>query len=160
MLIAFADSHRHPFALEEMAAIIQREKAQVFAHAGDNYVDYQRLQKRAPIPGYGVRGNCDPLLLAGAPEEQVFDYEGYKYFLTHGHKYGVKYSTDNLLKKAKSIGAQVVIFGHSHMPLITVEEEILLVNPGSISYPRSGSSAGYARIYLEKGSIKAEIVKL
>ena len=28
------------------------------------------------------------------------------------------------------------MFGHTHRPVISVEDEILLINPGSISYPR------------------------
>ncbi len=28
------------------------------------------------------------------------------------------------------------MFGHTHRPVIQVEDEITLINPGSISYPR------------------------
>ena len=30
----------------------------------------------------------------------------------------------------------IVMFGHTHRPVIQVEDEITLINPGSISYPR------------------------
>jgi hypothetical protein len=33
-------------------------------------------------------------------------------------------------------GADIVMFGHTHRPVIEVEENLTLINPGSISYPR------------------------
>lgn len=160
MLLAFGDSHRHPVVLEEMAEIIRREQPQLFVHTGDNYADFQRLLRKTKVPGYGVRGNCDYGLIAGAPEELVFDYQGYNIFLTHGHQYGAKHSLALLLQRTRDLGADVVIFGHSHMPMVQEEQGILLVNPGSIPLPRGGSDSGYAKIYVKNNKLQGQLLKI
>ena len=56
--------------------------------------------------------------------------------LTHGHRYGVKSNTDDVLELAKKNKADIVMFGHTHMPLIDLSGKIWIVNPGSLSLPR------------------------
>ena len=38
--------------------------------------------------------------------------------------------------EARARGMDIVMFGHTHRPVIEVEDDITLINPGSISYPR------------------------
>ena len=33
-------------------------------------------------------------------------------------------------------GYDIVMFGHTHRPVIQIDDDIILINPGSISYPR------------------------
>lgn len=160
MLIALGDSHRHTGVLAGMAQVLVREQPQVFVHTGDNYGDFLYLRRESKIPGHGVRGNCDPLLTLGAPEEVVFDYEGFKIFLTHGHKYGAKHSLDQLAARAQDLGAAAVIFGHSHVQLIEERQGILFINPGSLSLPRGGSPAGYARLSAAGPKLSGQLVTI
>ena len=44
--------------------------------------------------------------------------------------------TQMLVEAAKEKGADVVFYGHTHVPELTYEDDITIVNPGSISYPR------------------------
>ncbi|MGI6362399.1 MAG: metallophosphoesterase family protein [Bacillota bacterium] len=157
MLLAFGDSHRYPIVLEEIEAILRRQKPSLFVHTGDNYADFLRLLKKTKIPGYGVRGNCDRGV--SAPEELLFDFHDFKIYLTHGHQYGAKHSTRQLVERAFELGAQGVIFGHSHVPLVREERGILLVNPGSISLPRRGSDSCYAKVYVKNNQLLGEIHK-
>ena len=46
---------------------------------------------------------------------------------------------DRLKAAAKERKAQIVIFGHSHMPYLQEEDGITFLNPGSISKPRQVS---------------------
>lgn len=39
-------------------------------------------------------------------------------------------------QEAVARGMDIVMFGHTHRPVIIVEDNITLINPGSISYPR------------------------
>ena len=157
MFLAFGDSHRYSIALAEMAEIIRRQQPQFFVHTGDNYQDFQRLQKTTGLQGYGVRGNCDRNLPAEVPEELVLSFHGFSIFLTHGHQYGVKHCLNLLVERARDLGAQAVIFGHSHVQLVQEEEGILLVNPGSIPLPRGNSESGYAEIFVKNGKLQAEL---
>lgn len=57
--------------------------------------------------------------------------------MTHGHYYfmfpqGRRHSK----QEARARGAQIVLFGHTHRPVIDYTDDVIAVNPGSISYPR------------------------
>lgn len=160
MLLAFADSHRSQIALELIAELILSQQPRLFVHAGDNYPDFQWLQKKTKVPGYGVRGNCDFGNMPEAREELIFCYQNKKILLTHGHKEGAKYSYRALLRRAEKLGAEAVIFGHSHVPLLQEKAGIWLINPGSIPLPRGGSRPSYAKISLEQGKLKAELIEV
>ena len=56
--------------------------------------------------------------------------------LTHGHSYGVSMGREGLAEEAKSRGCDVAMFGHTHRPFLETVKGVLLVNPGSLSYPR------------------------
>ena len=60
----------------------------------------------------------------------------YKVFMTHGHYYYVSAGTETLKQEARARGAQIVLFGHTHRPVIDYTDDVIAVNPGSISYPR------------------------
>ena len=63
---------------------------------------------------------------------------------------GVKYSTDRLFYKAKEIGAQIALFGHTHCRYYAYEEGIHILNPGSAGQPRDGKPASYAISTLQR----------
>lgn len=57
-------------------------------------------------------------------------------FQTHGHLYGVNFSLTKLVRAAKRADAQIITFGHTHQLGVEVVNDILVINPGSISQPR------------------------
>lgn len=65
-----------------------------------------------------------------------------------------------MIYKARMAGAQAVCFGHSHIPFLTWEEGILLLNPGSLSRPRSCSQSGCALLTVENGDIVPKLLSL
>jgi len=140
-------------ALENMGPI------DMLLHAGDHFRDAQVLAKEIKIPVKAVMGNCD--LTAGPPEE-LFDLDGVKVLLTHGHRYGVKNGLQKLLYRSKELAVQVTVFGHSHVPAEVWVDGILLFNPGSIGSPRGlGSKPTYGIIYInEEKNIQAHIHQL
>ena len=56
------------------------------------------------------------------------------------------------------MGANVVLFGHTHVPLCLEEEGVLYLNPGSLTSPRGGSHASYAILEIEKGRAAATLM--
>lgn len=89
-----------------------------------------------------VRGNCDSevdqMLLhfpITAPWQQVL-MDNQRLFLTHGHLYG----PENLL--ALNAG-DVLIYGHTHLPVAEKRGDIYHFNPGSVSIPKGGFTASY-----------------
>ena len=75
----------------------------------------------------------------------MIDIEGNKVLVTHGHYYGVSMAFDQLADAAKQRGCNAAFFGHIHVPVLEKEDGILLVNPGSLAFPRQrGRSPSYA----------------
>ena len=126
-------------------------------HAGDVEGDLDKILG----PGreyivHAVAGNMD----WGTPEDSslAFDMGGHKVFLTHGHHYGVSYTLANLREAAENCGADVAIYGHTHMPALDEQNDILLLNPGSVSKPRqSGLKKTYAVITINDKTGKMSV---
>jgi len=81
-----------------------------------------------------VSGNND--FFNGFPKDKLIQIGKYTVFMTHGHKFGVYYGTGALLEAAKQYNANIVMYGHTHVPLINKIDDIWLINPGSLSLPR------------------------
>lgn len=88
-----------------------------------------------------VPGNCD--WSSRLPTTRVELLGGKRFFITHGHKYGVKYDLYSLQLAAKERQADVVLFGHTHTPYEVYEDGMYFLNPGSLGY---GESYGYVDI--------------
>ena len=115
-------------------------------HAGDLSGSERDIDNA--IPGCAVKmvtGNNDYSSRLSSVE--LFEFDGYTVFLTHGHRDGVYYGTDRLIYKAAEYGANIVIYGHTHVPSIEFDDvlHIWAVNPGSLSLPRqNGHKPSYA----------------
>lgn len=79
--------------------------------------------------------------------------------MTHGHTYGVSGGTDGIVEAARARGCEAVLFGHTHYPEIEMQEGILVINPGSLTFPRQrGRKFSYAVMEAEEGKdLQAEI---
>lgn len=89
-----------------------------------------------------VRGNCDSevdqMLLRfpmTAPWQQVL-LDNQRLFLTHGHLFG----PDSLPALRAS---DVLVYGHTHLPVAEKKGDIYHFNPGSVSIPKGGFQASY-----------------
>lgn len=101
-------------------------------HLGDTVRDFESLKATFPdLRFVGVRGNND-LLSQDTPKELFLDLDGIKMLICHGHEYGVKRSTEQLLWRAQAKGADIALYGHTHIAETTTEEGIILFNPGAV----------------------------
>lgn len=112
-----------------------KERPDSIIHLGDYTKDAEILFKALDIPIDIVRGNGD--FEGNYSMEEVLKISGKKIFITHGHKYGVKQGIDKIYYKAMEVGADIALFGHTHVPLLLKESNIYIMNPGSPSLPRS-----------------------
>ena len=126
-------------------------------HAGDNFSDSKYLHSMTNVGVMAVKGNCD---FDNVEEELVFEVEDQNILLCHGDRYGVKYGLDEIEKKAKSVDANIVIFGHTHIPLCIEQDNILYINPGSASLPRQVTYRSFVILDIENDNIKVEEIKL
>ena len=72
----------------------------------------------------------------------------------------VKYGLDKIEAKAKSVEADIVIFGHSHTPLNFEKDNILYLNPGSTSLPRGVEYKSFLIMNIENNNIEIEQIRL
>jgi putative phosphoesterase len=154
MILVVGDTHQCSGALKAVIALAREHKPELLIHTGDNYRDYLGLARELNLPSYGVPGNCDH---EEVPEELCFSHGGKQFFLVHGHQYNVKVGLTDLARRGKQLGAHCVVFGHTHVPLMEQHESLLLVNPGSIPWPRVGSKPGYAWLSILGESITGSL---
>ena len=84
-----------------------------------------------------VLGNIDYLDL---PEKLIFNIENYKVLVFHSDIIYPRGDKDKLVEFAKLNNANVVIFGHTHIPLFTYYRGVYLINPGTATGVRSGET--------------------
>ncbi len=121
-------------------------------HLGDILRDVYSLEKEyTHIPIYYVAGNNDSF--SDVPSEKLITVDGFKIFMTHGHKYiGFFSNSDRLIYKGLEVGADIVLYGHTHMSIYKKENGMIIANPGSLTYPR-GSEESYGIIEIENGNL-------
>ena len=103
-------------------------------HLGDLENGEEYIKALLPCPAEMVAGNND--FFAGLPKEKVIRVGKYNILLTHGHRYGVNFSTSGLVDAAKRHKADIVMFGHTHVPMIDLSGSVWVINPGSLALPR------------------------
>jgi len=119
-------------------------------HAGDVGDGDLLLALEAIAPVTAVWGNTDgPALRAALPEVVTTRIEGFDFLLLHGHQLGVP--TPEKLNHAYP-SAEVIVFGHTHKPLLTIVDQVVTVmNPGGAGPFRFGLPASVGIMELEPG---------
>lgn len=134
---------------KEVANSLIENNVDVIIHLGDFSDDGRDIGNLTNKPIYFVRGNND-YVATDEPSELLINIGGIDFFITHGHKYNVYSGLTNLKFRAKASGAQVVLFGHTHVYSKEISDNILFLNPGSPSYPRFSDKKGYVIFDTEK----------
>lgn len=150
-----SDTHGNKNAIDRSIQLLDGSDALI--HLGDNTKDLKYYQNKIDIPMYSVRGNCD--MGSSEPLERIEEFEGNKFFMTHGHKYNVKFSMMNIKYKGKEVDAKVVMYGHTHIPLLDEIDDMFIMNPGSVGNPRNGR-ATMGIIEIEDGIVKPSLIQL
>lgn len=128
-------SDTHGKNKELINRVRKMEKADLLIHLGDYVGDGLTIAKALGIAPIIVMGNGDHPS-SGFKEEEVIEIKGKKIFLTHGHKLGVNFNLNRILYRARELDADIALFGHTHLPIIEKIDDLILMNPGSASYPR------------------------
>ncbi len=131
-VLIVSDTHRR---MENFFKVTDLEAPlDLIIHCGDaegsENMIYADVQCRVEI----ILGNND--FFSDLPREREFHLGGYKIWLTHGHNYYVSTGGQVIKEEAKSKGVDIVMYGHTHRPLIEIEEEVIALNPGSLTFPR------------------------
>ena len=143
-------------SLDFVSEFFTRAGVDLILHAGDaGHVSVlEMLEAVAPIAA--VRGNADPLDLIEALPDQVRIESGHRtVLLLHGH-HGKTALT--AARAAADPGIDLIVFGHSHRPLIEQKDDTILFNPGSPVERRWNPHFGLGLIDISDDRIEPELI--
>ncbi len=127
-IVVFSDSHGKAYRLKKVMEA--QEGADYFIHLGDGYEDAVILRESFPTANIlAVTGNCDYSSLD--IDTKLIEIGGKRVVYTHGHRFGVKGSMEGLERLAADKKADIVLFGHTHIPFFGIKDNVYYLNPGN-----------------------------
>lgn len=151
-VLIVSDTHKSHGNLRK--AIEDSSPIDMLIHLGDVEGGEDDIRALAGCPVHILGGNND--FFSELPREEEFFVDGLHLFITHGHNYFVTMGEEDLIREARGRGADIVMYGHTHKPSYTKTEDLIIVNPGSIAYPRqSGGKGSYMLMEIDDNG-KAE----
>ncbi len=161
-ILVFSDTHHNT---DFMVKALREHMADtdLIIHLGDNVCDTDVIGSICPHTALiRVLGNCDLFgFCSDVPAEGFVPLgkTGVVAFVCHGHRYGVNDGTDVLVSKAKSGGAKIALYGHTHVAEIACDRGVYVLNPGSATLPRSAEPRSYGILRIDdKGEITPTVV--
>lgn len=106
----------------------------------------------------GVYGNIDGEdIIEIMPDRQLIEFGGLRIGVVHGH--GEKKTTEQRAVDAFSEErVDVIVFGHSHIPVIKYSKEILLMNPGSPTDKRKLPFYSFIELKITDDEVRPELI--
>ena len=156
-LLVLSDSHGRADNLRK--AIEQAGRPEAILFLGDGLRDIDSVVTDIPI--YSVKGNCDCFEVSSVDEpfERTLSFGEYTVLMMHGHTRSVKNDTGYAISYAALKGADILLYGHTHIKHeqylaagsmvkgIRLKKPLWVLNPGSIgSSIRGGYSFGTVTI--------------
>jgi len=152
-IVVFSDAHGDKQAVESI--LRNNLMADMIISLGDSELQNSFMQNNDII---AIKGNYP--LDAGFIYEKLITVLGKRIFLTHGHKFNVRRGVDKLYYKALETEADIVLYGHTHIPKTDKVHKTLIINPGSISKPRNFENPTYLIIEINDGVIDYKFIDL
>jgi hypothetical protein len=142
--------------------LLRPEVAQIFAgvtrivHAGDvgGRAVLEGLERIARVDA--VHGNVDDRHDPSLAAERVIVVDGLTIHVSHGHELGRPTAERALARYA----GDVVVFGHTHRPVVVRDGVRIAVNPGGAGPRRFDLQPSVALLTIDSGRASAEIISL
>ncbi len=148
-IVVASDSHGNKKILDEI--VLRHPRAISYLHLGDSGLSQDEI-----YPFISVKGNNDYLI---DNEFRIVNINFLNIYMVHGHK--MYLSKENMASKARQNNCNFFIFGHTHRPYFEIYQNVYLLNPGALAYPRGNMGATYAIInILDKEQIKVEFIQI
>lgn len=129
---------------------------ELILHAGDVGGRHVLAALATIAPVRAVLGNTDPPESPDLVPALDLELDGVTVHVSHGHELIVP-TPARLLARYR---ADVIVFGHTHRPLIAHRGRRLLVNPGAAGPRRFHLTPSVARLTIRDGRAEAELVPL
>lgn len=149
-----SDTHGllRPAVLEYLAGV------DLILHAGDVGNPEILVELGVLAPVHAVWGNTDGFEVRARTKERVqLELEGWRVLVTHGHELGSP--RPESLREAYP-DADIIIFGHTHSPLVEEYAGALMLNPGAAGPARFRLQPSIALLQLAAGSRDVQQIEL
>ena len=146
-VLIVSDTHGRDTTLKRL--LEQVKPIDMLVHCGDVEGSEDYIRAMAGCPVHIVAGDND--FFCDLPKEEEFLIGKYRVLLTHGHYYYISMGAQMIKEDARARGFDIVMFGHTHRPYLEQDREIVVLNPGSLSYPRQeGRKPSYIIMDLDR----------
>ncbi|HNW81442.1 MAG TPA: metallophosphoesterase family protein [bacterium] len=150
-ILVISDTHGNlPIKIEELGV-------QAVIHAGD-LGDRKFMKEFAMIENFfAVAGNTDISFDGIIPQTLCDIIGGVKFFLVHNLSAPHRIIMSNF-REINECRPDLVVYGHTHMPVIEKKDGIFFINPGSLGKDGLTGHKTYAIVEIDKSKIvSAEI---
>ena len=152
-ILIISDTHGN---LKNFYKVLETEKPiDNLLHLGDFIGDDDEIRAAADCACAFVRGNCD--IFSNERDVRDFGLLSHNVHMEHGQM--LPYDLDSIAARAKYLGADILLFGHTHSPLSVFHNGVYIINPGSLSRPRQPDHRpSYVIMDIDKdGTLQIEI---
>lgn len=127
-------------------------------HAGDFTGEAAlELFRGFGFPLYAVTGNMDSPKIARALEDTLA-FELGRVRIGFAHWWGPPRGTENRIRELFPTAADIIIFGHSHKPLLMEDSGLLPLNPGSTARVPARGQRSYGWLFVDGGRARGELL--
>lgn len=133
-ILIVSDTHRKDENLQRVIA--ENAPLDMLIHLGDSEGSEGKIAGWAgeDCELHMVLGNND--FFSDLDREKELKVGQYRVLLTHGHYYNVSLGVERLEEEARERNIDIAMYGHTHRPFYEVHNGMIILNPGSLSYPR------------------------
>lgn len=141
---------------DDVVDFFRRFQVDLVVHGGDIVVQEVLDHLSTVAPTLAVHGNNEPLSLwQELPERIVLEVGPHRIGVVHGHGGASARATS---KTAFEEPVDVVIYGHSHIPLIEEVDGVVYFNPGSPTDRRWSRHFGIGVLTIDDRGVRPELV--
>jgi len=162
-ILVVSDTHGNQ---RDMREVISRQGPfDCLIHMGDGINDGIDVARESGSPFHGVCGNED--VGVTVPDTLHLVLDTWTFFLMHGHRMDINaYQSSQVWEGhltamadlARKEEAQVFLFGHTHCPLLTEVDGIVIGNPGD-QYIGSTMPPSFAAVKLSLDTLNIRILR-
>jgi putative phosphoesterase len=145
-------SDTHGLLRPEVFAVLAG--VELILHAGDVGGHSVLIELAAIAPVRAVHGNTDSPGEPGLSASLDLKIDGRSIHVSHGHELGSP-TPDKLLARYK---ADVIVYGHTHKPLVERFGSRLVVNPGAAGPKRFNLKPSVARLTVTAAEVTARVI--
>ena len=157
-----SDSHGNIEYVRKAAECMMGEEVDYIIHLGDDYYD-TRILDILPVNVIKVPGIYEAVYKdVSVPNRLVDDIAGLKVLITHTKDSHRNDLPDDIIPEEYKVSRKVdiILFGHSHSFYASIEDGILMVNPGHLGAEDKRGEATFAILDISNGNIDVKMVDI